>query len=173
MPLVLLLIGVAVVIIAAKNNQATLAGKLAQDVSGGFIPWLLAVAAIGALGYVPGLKGFSRGILGLLLLVFILKNGSGLFDQLKNLSNTQLKADPSTVIIDPATAAGAGNANAANGQGAGLGSSAPLSAAPGASQGNFSTTYTPSGGASFADPSYDGDGGNSSTFGNDILGEVP
>lgn len=84
MPIFLIFLGVALMLLAWQNNQGVFISQVGQDFSSGFFPWFGAVLAIGALGYIPALKGFTRGILGLILLVFVLANGSGIFQQLQS-----------------------------------------------------------------------------------------
>jgi hypothetical protein len=84
MPLFLIFVGIAMMLLAWQNNQLVFVQQVGQDFSEGFFPWFGAVLALGALGYVPDLKGFTRGILGLVLLVFVLANGKGLFSQLES-----------------------------------------------------------------------------------------
>ena len=88
MPLTFIVIG-AVLLISAANNQATQLFALvkgdfsntsaATNVSGtstSFLPWVVSIFAIGALGYIPSLKTLSRSLLVLVIVVlFLSKNG--------------------------------------------------------------------------------------------------
>ena len=96
MPLFLVFIGIAFMLLAWQNNQGEFVTQVGTDLSSGFFPWMGAILAIGALGYIPAAKGFSRGILGLILLVFILVNGKGLFNQLQSALGQATPADPAT-----------------------------------------------------------------------------
>lgn len=88
MPITFLVIGI-VLLISAVNNQATLLFALvkgdfsttsaAPGVTGtstSFLPWVVSIFALGALGYVPQLKTLSRALLVLVIVVlFLSKNG--------------------------------------------------------------------------------------------------
>jgi hypothetical protein len=73
MALIALLIGVVLIIVAVRNSQDDLFNALGQDVPK-FVVWAAAIAAIGAIGYVPGLKPTSKLLLGLIILVIIINN---------------------------------------------------------------------------------------------------
>jgi hypothetical protein len=77
MPFALLIIGTVLVVAAVKNTQSDLVGLLKKDLSGpnNFIYWIVAILIIGAIGYIPKLKGLSTGFLGLVLLVLFLAKG--------------------------------------------------------------------------------------------------
>lgn len=73
MSLVFLLIGVVVVVAAFRNSQTALFTAVGTDVPE-FVIWGAALLAIGALGYVPGLKTVSKWLLGLVVLVLVVNN---------------------------------------------------------------------------------------------------
>lgn len=73
MVLVALFIGVILIVAAIRNSQGTLFSALGQDVPD-FIVWGAAIFAIGVLGFVPGLKPISRGLLALIIVVLVLNN---------------------------------------------------------------------------------------------------
>jgi hypothetical protein len=73
MPFVILLIGAIIVVAAYNNTHGQLASELQNDLPG-FLKWALAIAAILALGWVPGLKAPSRWLLALVLLVIVVTN---------------------------------------------------------------------------------------------------
>jgi hypothetical protein len=75
-------IGLLLFMAAYHNNVAMLGSQLSADVSGasGFFIWVVALFLIGALGYVPVLKGVSRIFLVLILVVVFLAN-KGFFQQ--------------------------------------------------------------------------------------------
>lgn len=77
MILVALFIGVILIVAAIRNSQGALFTALSTDVPG-FVVWAAAIFAIGAVGFIPGLKAPSRGLLALVLLVLILKNYQGI-----------------------------------------------------------------------------------------------
>ena len=80
MPLLLAIVGAAVVVAAIRNTQGQLGTLLASD-GPAFLPWAGAIVAVGFVGYVPELRGLSRAFLALLILVIILKTGGGFFQQ--------------------------------------------------------------------------------------------
>lgn len=73
MILVALLIGAILVVAAIRNSQDALFAALGTDVPG-FVIWAAAIFALGAIGFVPGLKPVSRGLLALVIVVLVLNN---------------------------------------------------------------------------------------------------
>jgi hypothetical protein len=73
MPVALILIGGILIVVAFQNTMGQLARELEADIPGFFV-WIVAIAAILGLGYVPGLKTPSRILLGLVALVIVLTN---------------------------------------------------------------------------------------------------
>lgn len=73
MILVALVIGVVLIVAAIRNSQGALFSALGQDIPG-FVVWAAAIVAVGALGFIPGLKPVSRGLLALVLIVIVLNN---------------------------------------------------------------------------------------------------
>ena len=80
MPLLLAIIGAAIVIAAIRNTQGQLGSLLASD-GPAFLPWAGAILAVGFIGFVPELRGLSRAFLALLILVIILQTRGGFFGQ--------------------------------------------------------------------------------------------
>ncbi len=72
----LIVVGLVLVITSIQNTYAALGAQLKKDFSGsqGFIVWMLALIAVGALGYVQGWEKFSRWFLALILIAIILAN---------------------------------------------------------------------------------------------------
>lgn len=68
-----LIIGVVLIVAAVRNSQGALFTALMQDVPD-FVVWAAAIIALGAVGYVPGLKPVSRGLLMLVITVIVLRN---------------------------------------------------------------------------------------------------
>ncbi len=89
MPFALIIIGAALLIAAVRNTQSDLFGLLKDDFKGqnNFIFWMVAILAIGVVGYVPKLKPISVAFLGLIVLVLFLakgdptKAGGGFFEK--------------------------------------------------------------------------------------------
>lgn len=73
MILILLAIGAIIIVAAFRNSQGALFAALYEDVPG-FVIWAAAIFAIGAVGFIPGLKPVSRGLLALILVVIVLRN---------------------------------------------------------------------------------------------------
>lgn len=73
MILVALLIGALLIVAAVRNSQGALWSALTRDVPG-FVVWAAAILAIGAIGFAPGLKPISRGLLALVVLVIVVNN---------------------------------------------------------------------------------------------------
>jgi hypothetical protein len=96
MALSLIVIGLLLVISAVQNTQGTLFTTVRQDMTGpdNFIQWIAALALVGAIGYVPKLRGFSIALLALVLLAIFLRNGTGFFAQLQSALQGTLPFDP-------------------------------------------------------------------------------
>jgi hypothetical protein len=101
MALLFIIIGIAIVISGIRNTYAQLGQQLAADFagSGSFIYWVAAIMILGMIGYIPGAQKPARMLLALVILSFVLANGTGFFDRLKSaLSGARPAAAP------PATA---------------------------------------------------------------------
>lgn len=101
------------VIVGFQNTYKEFGSQLAKDFTGdgNFIYWIIAIGAIGALGYNKTLEPFSRAFMALIIVVIFLSN-KGFFAQL----NPQLKAGTDTKPL-PA----GGNASSSGGGGGGGG----------------------------------------------------
>ncbi len=112
MPLVLLLVGIVLLSTAILGTTSQLVTLLRGDFTGqnNFTVWLIAIAFIGGVGYIPGFRPLANMFFVLLILVILLanqKNGHGGFfaqfmDAVKN-----------TTTNAPATASQAANASPA------------------------------------------------------------
>lgn len=78
MPIAILILGAILVITAFNNSFGTLATALETDIPGYFV-WAAAIAAICAIGYIPGFRTPSRYLLALVLLVILLANYQQIF----------------------------------------------------------------------------------------------
>lgn len=88
MAVVFVIIGLALIISAIRNTWSTpstgLQALLVSDFTSsanGSVPfgiWILAIFSIGALGYIPGFRTLSNGLLVLVIIVLLLSN-SGFF----------------------------------------------------------------------------------------------
>lgn len=126
MPFLLIVVGLALVVTAIQNTYAALGSQLTKDFFGpqGFLVWILAIIAVGALGYVSGWEKFSRWFLALILIAIILaqsKNSNvkgGLFgsllSQIKNPFPTPAtpaaSATPQAPLSSPGNTLGVPNA---------------------------------------------------------------
>lgn len=77
MPFVLFAIGVLLVVSAVRGTQSQLFTLLKGDFSGSgsFVPWLISILAIGALGYINAIKPIVNAFLALVIVVLFLSNG--------------------------------------------------------------------------------------------------
>jgi type III secretory pathway component EscV len=113
MPLAFIAIG-AVFLIAAitgrvsdQNGNPGLVTLLKGDLTGtnNFFIWIVAIGAVGALGYIPGFKGLSVAMLTLILLVIFISNnkqasgGNGLFAQFQAALASTQKANTSQTNV--------------------------------------------------------------------------
>ena len=73
MGIVALAIGIILIVSAVRNSQGALFTALGQDVPK-FVVWFAAIFAIGAIGFIPGLKPISRLLLALVIIVIIVNN---------------------------------------------------------------------------------------------------
>jgi len=97
MALALVIFGLVGIVVAIRGTYGDLGKLLTGDFtgSGSFLYWVAAVAILGAIGYVPYLQRPMRALLALVVLSFMLANGSGFFDKLKSaLSSPQPTAAP-------------------------------------------------------------------------------
>src|SRR5260370_36956281 len=78
MPFALIIVGVVLLIAAAKGTQGDLFSLLQKDFTGpnNFVFWMAAILIIGAVGYVPKLKPLSTVFLALVVLVLFLSKGN-------------------------------------------------------------------------------------------------
>lgn len=74
MPFVFLIIGTVFIIAGVRNTTSDLVSLFQDDIKGdnNFVYWILAILAIGALGYVQDLRPLSRAFLVLVLIVLVL-----------------------------------------------------------------------------------------------------
>jgi hypothetical protein len=79
MPFVFAVIGSVFLVAGVRGSSDDLLQLLKTDLFGGgknsFIYWILAIAALGAIGYVDDLRPLSRALLVLVLVVLVLSSG--------------------------------------------------------------------------------------------------
>ena len=90
MPFALLSIGILLLVVAVRDQQQAFVALVGGDFSGpgNFLYWVVALALVGAIGYIPKAKPISTLFIVLILLVLLLKRGNtsgtggGVFQQL-------------------------------------------------------------------------------------------
>jgi len=99
MPFALVTIGLIMIVTGARDTYKQFGTQITEDFtgSGGFLYWIAAIGAVGALGYVPSLRTFSRVFMGLIIVAMVLRNG-GFFDKLQQ----ALQQGPSNIQSDAA-----------------------------------------------------------------------
>lgn len=108
MPIVILIFGAILIVAAYKNTYGTLFSNLQSDVPG-FAVWFAAIAVVGGLQYVPGLKVPARWLLALVLLVLFMSNYQRILSGIQSASSgagssTAAVTDPATQYATNATA---------------------------------------------------------------------
>lgn len=73
MIIVLILIAAVLIVAAIRDTQGDLFAALRQDVPA-FGTWAAALFALGLLGFIPGLKPVSRGLIALVIVVLFVNN---------------------------------------------------------------------------------------------------
>lgn len=126
-----LILGLLLIASSLQNTQNELAGLLRRDLLGsqGFLLWLIAVMALGAVGYIPGLQRTSRNLILLLLVVIVLRNG-GVFANFQAALQGASQAGPAPSPVNPAQpASSSGDQARAGGSSGGSSNSSLLSTA--------------------------------------------
>jgi hypothetical protein len=96
MPFALFFIGIFLIVVGVRNQQGQFIALLGGDFSGpgNFFYWILALIAVGSIGFIPKAKPVSDGLLVLILIALLLGSakttatGGGLFTQLTNALKT-------------------------------------------------------------------------------------
>jgi hypothetical protein len=104
MPFALIFIGLLMVVSGARDTHADLGSELITDIGGkgGFGTRLLAIGAVGSLGYMGGdWRKFSIYFMVLVLVALLLSADKGFFAQL----SAARVAGPATVTASPAATA--------------------------------------------------------------------
>jgi hypothetical protein len=104
MILVVLFIGILLIVAAVRNSHKTLFQAVGQDVPD-FIVWAAAILAIGALGFIPGLKPASRGLLALVIVVLVLNNYQNIVAGFSSTWKNQVVANKSGNTVHSSVAA--------------------------------------------------------------------
>jgi len=99
MGFVLAVIGLVLIVTAAKDTYTDFGKEIASDFTGpgNFTYWFAAIGAVGALGYVKSFEKFSRAFMFLIVLAMLLSN-QGFFAKLQQAlqqgPQRTAKADP-------------------------------------------------------------------------------
>jgi hypothetical protein len=91
MTLIALVIGLILIVSAFRGTSGQLFSALGTDVPAYGI-WAAAIVAVGVIGFVPGLKPVSRGLLALVLVVIILNNYQNILNNFASLSSSSSPA---------------------------------------------------------------------------------
>ena len=125
MPFAILLIGAILIIVAFNNSYPALVNELETDIPG-YFKWAVAIAAILALGYIPGFKTPSRWLLGLVALVVVLTQWSNIQNGLTSFTSSggagtgvgAAQPNPSASYVAANAPAASGSSSAGTGSGA-------------------------------------------------------
>ena len=129
MPLALIVIGAILLLVAVRNTHSELGSLLVEDFTGsegavGFFVWIGAIAFIGALGWVPGMKTPSRILLAIVIFGIIGSN-TGAWQKIKDSivnppAAAPAKKDETAALPDafPVAVAGGGGDKASGAAGA-------------------------------------------------------
>lgn len=103
MPFVMLVFGEMLLVSGVTGNQKDLWALLKNDFVGGssFLYWLAAIAVVGALGYIPGLKGLSNAFLVLILVVLIIHQDPTKLTQNFSQAINNAQANPAAPTTQP------------------------------------------------------------------------
>jgi hypothetical protein len=88
-----LIVGLVLIVAAVRNAQGALFASLYADVPD-FVVWAAAIFAIGAIGFIPGLKPVSRGLLALIVVVLVMNNYKNILSGFQETWQKPTEADP-------------------------------------------------------------------------------
>jgi hypothetical protein len=77
MAFALVLIGLLLIVMGARDTYLQFGQQLTKDITGqnyAFIKWFIAIAGVGALGYIQELRTFSHYFLALIIIALLLNN---------------------------------------------------------------------------------------------------
>lgn len=104
MPFALVFLGLVMVVSGAKNTYKELGAEVIADFTGpgNFTWWIMAIGAVGAVGYYGPARNFSRMFLALIIIAMVLaqqrNGGGGFFGQL----DAALRSGPAPVTAGDA-----------------------------------------------------------------------
>jgi hypothetical protein len=120
MPIAALLIGSIIIVVALSGAQHELATQLETDLPA-YFKWAVAIAIIGAIGFIPGLKWPSRLLLILIAVVVIFSNNNaqaiitGIQNFAQSSGQPSAPAPPSPSLATPSPTPGATGAGSLGG----------------------------------------------------------
>jgi hypothetical protein len=78
MPFFFVFVGVLLIITGVKDTYVALGNQIAKDFTGtqNFFVWVLALGAVGSLGYIERLRPFTNAFMVLILLAMVLTNAN-------------------------------------------------------------------------------------------------
>jgi hypothetical protein len=127
----LLVLGTLLIASGLKGTEHKLGQQIANDMLGtdGFIGWIAAFGAIGALGYIPKLEQPSRYMLALLLVVIVVRNGGVFQNAMQALQTAAANGPAQSVQTSPTSldnAGGGSSGGSSSGGGSALGTAASI-----------------------------------------------
>lgn len=124
MPFALLTIGILLIVVGFQNTYKAFGSQLVKDFTGpsSFLVYSIAIIAVGAIGYAKQLEGFSRALLGLIVIALFIGavNKGGFFS---NFSSGLTSGNTAAVnpIGGPLPASGGGVSSGGGSSGGGGG----------------------------------------------------
>lgn len=173
MPLLIMLIGAALLVTGFKGTTGQLATRLSNDITGagapaghGFLTWLAALVIIGSAGYITEIQRPARLFIALIIVVMLIKSDTGVIAQFFKAFGTaeQAGATPSPSLADQAAqqvgqnASGSGGGQVYQAADAGAVQVSNLSAGSAAAGINAALNAGPASGGSSASGSASGSG---------------
>lgn len=73
MPFIALIVGATIAVVAVRGTQGQLATALETDLPP-YLKWAAALGGLGVLGFIPGFTTLSRWLIALVLVVIVLRN---------------------------------------------------------------------------------------------------
>ena len=98
----MLLIGLILISSAIKGTEHELGQQLQDDIlgTGGFLGWIVAIALLGAIGYIPAFTRASKYLIVLLYIVLLVRN-PGVFDAAKQGITQAVERGPAPAVAAP------------------------------------------------------------------------
>jgi hypothetical protein len=115
----LLVLGTLLIASGLKGTEHKLGQQIANDMLGtdGFIGWIAAFGAIGALGYIPKLEQPSRYMLALLIVVIVVRNGGVFQNAMQAIQGAAASGPAQSVQTSPTSLDNAGGSSSGGSSG--------------------------------------------------------